>query len=54
MKKQEQKKSNKKQYTTPKVTTHGQAAKLTQCEPVPSCHSHLPVIPCPHEKSHRG
>lgn len=39
---------NKKAYTTPKLTTHGDVAKLTLsfCDSEPSaCHSHLPHIP---------
>ncbi len=44
-----EKNMNKKEYTTPKLTTHGDMTKLTLSphESGPSeCHSHLPAIPC--------
>jgi hypothetical protein len=43
------KSNNKKAYTTPKLTTHGDVAKLTLWQMVePSdCHSHMPSIPSP-------
>jgi hypothetical protein len=50
--------TEKKPYVAPKVTTHGDAAKLTKCYVPPStpeCHSHLPSIPsCPKPSKHGG
>lgn len=46
--------TEKKPYVAPKVTTHGDAAKLTKCyvpPTTPECHSHLPSVPtCPSPK----
>jgi hypothetical protein len=48
---------NKKPYTSPKLTTHGDVAKLTlsSCDSEPSgCHSHLPRISCLPTRPGRG
>jgi hypothetical protein len=42
-----EKNTKKKVYTTPRLTTHGDVAKLTlsRCDSEAGCHSHLPTIP---------